>query len=60
MLDGHFHAAGTAVAVPKGRTEALEMISGMIEGLKGDGTVRKVFDAHGMATATVAPAGPRS
>ncbi|MGF9764191.1 transporter substrate-binding domain-containing protein [Microvirga sp. 0TCS3.31] len=60
MLDGHFHAAGTAVAVPKGRTEALEIISGMIEDLKGDGTVRKIFDAHGMETATVAPAGSRS
>jgi polar amino acid transport system substrate-binding protein len=60
MLDGHFHAAGTALAVPKGHTEALEVFSGMIEDLKGDGTVRKVFDAHGMETATVAPAGSRS
>jgi polar amino acid transport system substrate-binding protein len=60
MLDGHFHAAGTAVAVPKGHTEALKIISGMIEDLKGDGTVRKVFDAHGMETATVAPAGSHS
>jgi polar amino acid transport system substrate-binding protein len=60
VLDGHFHAAGTALAVPKGHTEALEVFSGMIEDLKGDGTVRKVFDAHGMETATVAPAGSRS
>jgi polar amino acid transport system substrate-binding protein len=60
MLDSHFHAAGTAVAVPKGHTEALEVFSGMIEDLKGDGTVRKVFDARGMETATVAPAGSRS
>jgi polar amino acid transport system substrate-binding protein len=60
MLDGHFHAAGTAVAVPKGQTEALEVFSGMIEDLKGDGTVREVFDAHGMENATVAPAGSRS
>jgi polar amino acid transport system substrate-binding protein len=60
MLDGHFHAAGNAVAVPKGRREALEFFSGMIEDLKGDGTVREVFDAHSMETATVAPAGSRS
>ncbi len=60
MLDGHFHAAGTAVAVPKGRTEALEIISDMIEDLKNDGTVRQVFDVHGMETATAAPAGSRS
>ncbi|MEZ0168727.1 transporter substrate-binding domain-containing protein [Microvirga sp. TS319] len=57
MLEGHFHAAGTAVAVPKGHTEALKVFSGIIEDLKSDGTVRRIFDAHGMATATVAPAG---
>jgi polar amino acid transport system substrate-binding protein len=60
ILDGHFHAAGTAVAVPKGHTDALEVFSCLIEDLKNDGTVRRVFDAHGMETATVAPAGSRS
>lgn len=60
MLDGHFHAAGTAVAVPKGHTDALEVFSRIIEDLKSDGTVRRIFDAHGMETATVAPAGSRS
>ena len=60
MLDGHFHAAGTAVAVPKGHIEALEIFSRIIEDLKCDGTVRRIFDAHGMGAATVAPAGSRS
>jgi polar amino acid transport system substrate-binding protein len=60
MLDGHFHAAGTAVAVPKGHTEALEAFIRLVEDLKSDGTVRKIFDAHGIETATVAPAGSRS
>ena len=60
MLDGHFHAAGTAVAVPKGHTEALEIFSSMIEELKSDGTIRRIFDAHGMKVATVAPVGSRS
>jgi polar amino acid transport system substrate-binding protein len=60
MLDGHFHAAGTAVAVPKGNADALEVFSRLIEDLKSDGTVRRIFDAHGMETATVAPAGSRS
>ncbi|WP_445502568.1 transporter substrate-binding domain-containing protein [Microvirga sp. G4-2] len=59
MLDGHFHAAGTAVAVPKGRPEALKVFSRIIEDLKSDGTIRKIFDAHGMETATVAPVGSR-
>jgi polar amino acid transport system substrate-binding protein len=60
MLAGHFHAAGTAVAVPKGHAEALEVFSSIIEDLKSDGTVRKIFDAHGMESATVAPVGSRS
>ncbi|WP_052954968.1 transporter substrate-binding domain-containing protein [Microvirga vignae] len=60
MLDGHFHAAGTAVAVPKGHTDALEVFSQIIEDLKGDGTIRKIFDTHGMEAATVAPVGSRS
>jgi polar amino acid transport system substrate-binding protein len=60
MLDGHFYAAGTAVAVPKGHPDALEVFSRIIEDLKADGTVRTIFDAHGMETATVAPLGSRS
>jgi polar amino acid transport system substrate-binding protein len=60
MLDGHFHAAGTAVAVPKGKTAALEVFSRILEELKGEGAVRKVFNQHGMETATVAPAGSLS
>jgi polar amino acid transport system substrate-binding protein len=57
ILDGHFHAAGTAVAVPRGHSHALEVFSGIVEDLKQDGTVRHIFDSHGMTTATVAPAG---
>jgi polar amino acid transport system substrate-binding protein len=60
ILDGHFHAAGTAVAVPKGHAEALEVFSSIIEDLKSDGTIRKIFDAHGMEAAAVAPVGSRS
>jgi len=60
ILDGHFHAAGTAVAVPKGHSEALEVFSRIIEDLKSDGTVRRIFDTHGMETATAAPVGSRS
>ncbi|WP_165820094.1 transporter substrate-binding domain-containing protein [Microvirga sp. KLBC 81] len=60
MLDGHFHATGTAVAVPKGHTKALEVFSSIIEELKSDGIIRKIFNAHGMEAATVAPVGSRS
>jgi polar amino acid transport system substrate-binding protein len=60
MLGGHFHAAGTAVAVPKGNRLALEVFSRIIEELKSDGTVRRIFDHNGMESATVAPAGSQS
>jgi polar amino acid transport system substrate-binding protein len=60
ILDGHFHAAGTAIAVPKGNTAALEVFSRIVEELKSDGTVRKILDMHGMENATVAPAGSQS
>jgi polar amino acid transport system substrate-binding protein len=60
MLDGRFHAAGTAVAVPKGSTVALDVFSRIIEELKGEGAVRKIFDQHGMENATVAPTGSKS
>jgi polar amino acid transport system substrate-binding protein len=60
ILDGHFHAAGTAVVVPQGHTAALEVFSAIMEELKADGTVQRIFAKHGMPSATVAPAGSRS
>ena len=60
ILDGNFLATGTALAVPKGRREALEVFTAILEDVKADGTVRKIFDKHGMANSTVAPTGSRS
>lgn len=60
VLDGYFHATGTAILVPKGRPAALAYVTDFIEAAKADGTVRRAFDAHGMADAEVAPAGSRS
>lgn len=60
ILDGHFLALGTAVAVPRGNAAALEVFSRILEDLKADGTVRKIFDGYGMTSTTVAPAGFRS
>lgn len=57
ILPGHFHAAGTAVAVPLGRPAALAFVTTFIEKAKSDGTVRRALDASGMTTAEVAPAG---
>lgn len=60
MLDGAFHAAGTAVAVPKGHAAALACVTEFIEMAKENGTVRAIFDRHGMADSALAPAGSRS
>lgn len=55
ILDGHFQATGTAVAVPKGRPAALAYASAFVEKAKKDGTVRRALDAAGLRAAVVAP-----
>src|SRR5215213_5568639 len=60
ILDGNFLATGTALAVPRGNSVALEVFSQLLEQLKADGTVRKILDRHGMTGTTIAPAGWRS
>jgi polar amino acid transport system substrate-binding protein len=59
ILDGHFHATGTAVAVPRGRPLAHGWASAFIESAKADGTVRRALDSVGIA-GPVAPSGSRS
>lgn len=58
ILEGHFHALGTAIIVPPGRPEALAAATAWIERAKADGTVRRALDAAGI-TGAVAPAGSR-
>lgn len=55
ILDGHFQATGTAVAVPKGRPAALAYVSSFINKSKKDGTVRAALDSVGLKDAPVAP-----
>jgi polar amino acid transport system substrate-binding protein len=55
ILDGNFLASGTAVAVPRGNAVALKVFSELLEELKANGTIRRVFDKHGMTSSTVAP-----
>jgi polar amino acid transport system substrate-binding protein len=59
-MEGHFHATGTAPAVAKGKPAALAYATEFIEAAKADGTVTRAFDAAGLDTAGVAPAGSRS
>lgn len=56
LLDGHFHATGAAVAVPKDKPAALAYVSAFIEDAKTSGLVRKALDENGI-TGPVAPPG---
>jgi polar amino acid transport system substrate-binding protein len=57
VLDDAFLSSSTAVAVPKNKPAALAYVSAFIEEAKASGLVRKSFDAVGMTTSQVAPAG---
>ena len=57
ILDGGFMNSTTAVAVPKGKPEALAYVSAFIEEAKASGLVRKAFDDIGLKASVVAPAG---
>jgi len=59
ILDGHFHATSTAIAVPKNRPAALAYVSAFIEEAKASGAVRRAFDAVGLTDAVVAEPGAR-
>ncbi|MEX2127128.1 MAG: transporter substrate-binding domain-containing protein [Xanthobacteraceae bacterium] len=55
MLEGRFHAAGVAGAVPKGRPNALTLVTAFIETAKASGRVQRALDAAGLKHAVVAP-----
>jgi polar amino acid transport system substrate-binding protein len=57
VLDGGFLNSSTAVAVPKGKPEALAYASQFIEEAKASGLVRKSLDAMNLQNSQVAPAG---
>lgn len=57
MLDGGFMNSTTAVALPKGKPQALAYASEFIEEAKTSGLVRKAFDEMGLDSSVVAPAG---
>src|SRR5215475_3536097 len=57
ILDGGFLNSSTAIAVPKGKPEALAYVSQFIEEAKASGLVRKAFDDMDLKNSQVAPAG---
>jgi polar amino acid transport system substrate-binding protein len=60
ILDGGFLNSTTSVAVPKGRPAALAYVTAFIEEAKASGLVRQAFDAMGLTSSQVAPAGMKS
>ena len=57
ILDGGFLNSTTSIAVPKGRPQALATVTAFIEEAKASGLVRQAFDAMGLTSSQVAPAG---
>lgn len=53
ITEGNFHLAETAVAVPKGRPDALAVASALMTMMKTDGTVAESFRRHCMETAVI-------
>ena len=55
IVDGGFQRTGIAIAVPKGRPDALAFVTAFIEEAKASGTVRQAMDRAGMQALEVAP-----
>ncbi len=55
IADGGFQKTGVAIAVAKGRPEALGYVTAFLEAAKASGSVRRAFDKAGFADEPVAP-----
>jgi polar amino acid transport system substrate-binding protein len=55
IVEGGFQYTGVAIAVPKGRPEALTLVAAFLEKAKKSGVVRRTFDAAGLSHLMVAP-----
>jgi polar amino acid transport system substrate-binding protein len=60
VLEDGFMNSTTAVAVPKNRPAALACVTEFIEEAKASGLVRRAFDAVGLKSSVVAPAGMKA
>jgi polar amino acid transport system substrate-binding protein len=59
VLDGAYLNSYVAVAVPKGRPNALAYASTFVEEAKASGFVRRTLDSFGMQTTAIPPAGTK-
>jgi polar amino acid transport system substrate-binding protein len=55
IVDGGFQLTGIAIAVPKGRPDALAYVSAFLEKAKNSGVARRAFDRAGLSHLPVAP-----
>ena len=55
IVDGGFQQTGVAIAVAKGRPQALTYVTAFLEEAKSSGVVRRAFDAAGLKDLDVAP-----
>lgn len=55
IVEGGFQQTGVAIAVPKGRPQALAFAGAFLDGAKRSGLVRRAFDAAGLRDLDVAP-----
>jgi polar amino acid transport system substrate-binding protein len=55
IVDGGFQQTVIAIAVPKGRLEALGKVTEFMREAKASGAVRRAMDAAGMLDLAVAP-----
>ncbi|HTW83871.1 MAG TPA: transporter substrate-binding domain-containing protein [Candidatus Sulfotelmatobacter sp.] len=55
VLPGAFQQTKTAVAVPLDHPAALAYVSAFLAQAKTDGTLRRLFDAHGLQAIAIAP-----
>jgi polar amino acid transport system substrate-binding protein len=60
VLNEYFLATGTAVAVPLGRPQAVDLVSRFVESAKTDGTLRSIFDRNGLVDQDIPPLGSMS
>jgi polar amino acid transport system substrate-binding protein len=59
VLEGSFNRIGLAMALPKGRPNALAFATAFIEDGKASGRIQSAFDAAGLGNSKVAKAGER-
>ena len=55
IVEGGFQFTGVAIAVPKGRPEALAYVTAFLEKAKKSGAVRHAFERAGLSHLEVAP-----